>query len=304
MDRIYHRNVDIFSIEMKHLEGAESQPSFEDLLLNNELAEGDLKVRGKLLSFQVLESTVNFIVGLVETNRSDNIPPLKRRAEERIEPMDLPEGDGLAFGNVFLYDINRKVILYEVNKNGSILNHFVEYVYRKSRSIQRTYTINSHPVLTVEQYEKLQRMTTKTKISLEIMHPKKIAEDQVASKSTMFYLFNKGAKLDSSRLKVEFSVNARHGLSLRSREANATIREIQEQIAMDQVEVQHLRVHGYVDDDRDSKIQVVDLVTERLKGKIELREPRLAPNLLENQRLRQIKSLHERIDEDLIAIFG
>lgn len=304
MDKIYKRNVDVFQINVKYTEGAKEKPSFSDLLLNPELTENDLKVKGKLISYQVLEKTEDYIIGLVETNRSDNIPPLKRRKEKKIEQMDLPEGDGLAFGNVFYFDIKRNVILYEVNKNGCIFAHFLVFLYRKLKAIRKNYSVNFYPVLTSEQNEKLQKMSTKTKIELEISHPKKIASDQVKNKSTMFFLFNKGAALDTTTLKLTFSTRAIHGESLKSSESDEVIKEILDQVKMDQVEMEHLKIYGYVDDSDDNKLQVIDLVTERLKGIIELREPRLASNLLEFQRLSQIKSLFEKLESELITIFG
>lgn len=304
MDKIYKRNVDVFQINIKYTEGAKVKPTFSDLLLNPALIDNDLKVKGKLISFQILENSDDFIVGLVETNRSDNIPPLKRRKEKKIEQMDLPEGDGLAFGNVFYFDIKRNVILYEVNKNGCILAHFIVFIYRKLKAIRRNYSINFHPVLTCEQNEKLQKMSTKTKIELEISHPKKLAANQVKKRSTMFYLFNKGAALDSTTLKLTFSARAIHGEALKSNESTETIKEILEQVELDQVEMEHLKIYGYVDDSEDNKLQVIDLVTERLKGIIELREPRLASNLLEFQRKSEIKSLFGKLESELISIFG
>jgi len=304
MDKIYKRNVDVFKVEIKYLEQASNKIELFDILQSDVLLDGDLKIKGKYISYKVLEIVKDVIIGIVETNRNESIPPRKNRELETIESLDLPEGDGLAYGNVFLFDNRRKIMLYEVNKNGSILEHFFEFIYKKMVELKGTYSLRSSPVLTQNEYLMLQKMSTKTKIELEVSHPMKITDDEV-EKTSFFYIFKKGVNLNSTKIKISFSVNASHSNNhLNNLEADRTIEEIQNLLNLEKAEVEHFKIYGYVDDADSNKLQAIDLVSDRLKGIISLREPKIQNNLLEHQRLQEIKNLYAGLDNQLLAIFG
>ncbi|GEM_PF-4903652 len=117
-------------------------------------------------------------------------------------------------------------------------------------------------------------------------------------------LFSKAAELNTTKLNISFSVNATSKAELNPLEANRVISEIEDQINKDKQGVlEHLTVYGYIDDGRDKRIDAIDLVTDRLKGEIELREPRLAENLLDLQRKTQIIGLYDSLEDEIIAIF-
>lgn len=304
MDKIYNRNVDVFEVGIKYLEGAPNKIELFDILQSHMLSDSDLKIKGKFISYNVLEISENLIIGIVETNRNESIPPKKNRELKTVQGLDLPEGDGLAYGNVFLYDKRRNVILYEVNKNGSILEHLFEFIYRKMVDLKGTYSLKSFPVLTRNEYIRLQKMSFKTKIELEVSHPVKIADDEI-DKTSFFYIFTKGVNLNSTKIKISYSVNASHSDShLNKLEADNTIEEIQNILNLEKAEVEHFKIYGYVDDADNNKLQSIDLVSDRLKGSISLREPKIQNNLLEQQRLQEVKSLYTRLDNQLLAIFG
>src|SRR5690606_14676676 len=266
--------------------------------LDTDLLDGqDLKAKGKLMSYQLLESDNDYVVGLIETSRDENIPPHKDRQKGKVKSLNLPEGDGLAYANVFYYDVSRCVILYEVNKSGSVLDHLFEFLYKKLVKYKKKYSVSSFPILKKDQYEKLIKMT-KTAIEIEVAHPVKVAKEQEEKYSSMFSVFKRAAELDATKLKVSFSVDARHS-TLKDLPANDTITEISEYSKLMGADVEHVRVSGYVNDGVDDKIQKIDLVTDRLTGVIELREPRQAENLLENQRLLQIKTVYDNKLEEL-----
>lgn len=305
MEKIYTRNVDVYQLPMRYIEEAEQRPTFEELLRALGEIEDETLLKGKRISFKILEDREDYIVGLVATNRDSNIPPVRRAELRRIEPLDIDEGDGLAFANVFYYDLSRKIILYEVNKNGSVLPHFIDFVYRKLRDrFHRTYTINPRVVLKRDENNRLLKINRKTRIEVEVAHPKRIIDDQIERDWSFLDFFKFGADIDSTKLKIEFSVDARSGDSLNERKSQDIIDEIKTVMDIERAEVNHLKVYGYVDDGIDTTVQQVDLVADRLKGQIQLREPRVASNLLEGQRLSEIKNLYSRIEDELFATFG
>jgi len=203
MEKIYSRNVDVFEVKISYLEEAPNKMDLFDILQNDTLSDGDLKIKGKYISYNILEKNENTIVGIVETNRNESIPPKKNRELKTIEPLDLPDGDGLAYGNVFLFDKRRNIMLYEVNKNGSIIEHLFEFIYKKVTELKGTYSLRSFPVLTKNEYERLKKMNSKTKIELEVSHPAKIAEDEI-DKTSFYYIFTKGVNLNSTKIKISY----------------------------------------------------------------------------------------------------
>ena len=82
---------------------------------------------------KILKNGRNYIVGLVETTRNENIPPKKNRRNKKLQALGLTPEEGLAYGNVFIYEKKRNILMYEVNKFGCYVKHFLEYLYRCCR---------------------------------------------------------------------------------------------------------------------------------------------------------------------------
>lgn len=141
---IHKKKIEFFTVELK----SEENYSFEKLITSSEVVEREFRIKGKDVSLRILNKGNDTIIGLVETSRNENIPPKKNKKKKTIEKLGLEVGEGLAYANIFIYEKKRQILMYEVNKFGCFIDHFIEYIFRcckKSKSI-KPFDIVQNPV--------------------------------------------------------------------------------------------------------------------------------------------------------------
>jgi hypothetical protein len=120
------KKVEVFLVKFR----TEGKYSFDEILKCNDVAERDLKVKQKNVTLKILKTAKDYLVGIVETSRDQNIPPKKHRKKKTISKLGLDAEEGLAYANVFLFDRKKNIMMYEVNKFGCFVDHFITYIYK------------------------------------------------------------------------------------------------------------------------------------------------------------------------------
>lgn len=117
------KRIEVLSTKVKQLvDSPESEMTFEDILIfmngrkcYDEFKEYELKLIDTKLN--------NCIVGIIITGQNKNLPAKRDRATGEFYPLNLnPDKETLSFGNIFLYDKNLNILLYEVNINGCYID--------------------------------------------------------------------------------------------------------------------------------------------------------------------------------------
>lgn len=109
---IHTKKVETFEVQLT----SDEDYLFESMITDNDIVEAEQKVAGKIVSLKILKNGRSYIVGLVETTRNENIPPKKNRRNKRVQSLGLAPEEGLAYGNIFIYEKRRRILMYEVNK--------------------------------------------------------------------------------------------------------------------------------------------------------------------------------------------
>lgn len=92
------------------------------------IALDTFKKEGNNKSFQIKiwndGNNSNFVSGLVITEQIKDLPPKRNKDTGVFSSLGLQDNERLAYGNAFLYDKALNVIFYEVNGNGCYLDQF------------------------------------------------------------------------------------------------------------------------------------------------------------------------------------
>lgn len=303
------KKIEFFKVNILTMEDLPSEISFAEILMIEVLQNVSLPVKGKDVELKILRNTENHIVGLLETNRDASVPPKKHRTNRTFSRIGLEVEEGLAYANVFLYDKRRNILMYESNKSGCYLDHFVDFIYlalQESESdLFKTFLVKFEAILTHDEYNRILNFGFHKSIEVEIARPDRIVADFEHQNNALFNAITSGRELNSSKVFAKFEVEGRptkgsEGL------AAVSIRDILNDAARlmqgrNNENVKKVIVSGY--ETGSKSLKKIDLVADRYFKFISLDEPRENINLLENERAQQILQLHARCEADFDIMF-
>lgn len=303
---IHQKKVETFQIILQT--GEDEEIKFQDLITHDELLEKELKVKGKMVSLRILQNGRKTIVGLVETSRNENIPPKKNRRNKKIEKLGLTSDEGLVYANVFVYEKQRQILMYEVNKFGCFVEHFKEFIIRCAKDIEDFAALNIelNTVLKANEYQRMMKMRFHKSLEVQLANPTQILNDYRHQNDAIWNLCNTGKSISSQKVQSKFEVAARGNTNgLASRTVKTIVDRALEILRGPNGEnVKKIEVVGYETDSEDGGLIPIDLIADRYIQFIELDEPRENTDLLEGQRKQQILELYDKCADDFNSIFG
>lgn len=172
------KRVDIVSVSVVPLTENIEAPTFESLL--QLVAQTDYRLKEKMFELYLRDTEKeDCILGFVETTQDKDIPPIKNKQTKAVSPVNINvQEEGLAYANVFLYDTDLKVLIYEVNRNGCYLQVLKEWLEDKWAEEHEEAPIEIHfaAVCRFDEYLRMLQMTDYRKISFEICEPTVLLE--------------------------------------------------------------------------------------------------------------------------------
>jgi len=287
----------------------EGEYSFDKVIISDDVVERDaIRIKGKDVSLRILKKNAAIIVGIVETSRNENIPAKKNRRNKKISGLGLAIEEGLVYGNIFIYERERNILMYEVNKFGCFVDHFLKYIQRccKGSDEFKDFDIKLNPVLKSNEYQRMQNMTFHKSLLLEVANPKQIIKAYRHKNDALWNACSSGAKLGCTKVKALLSVDARGNTVGLSSLSLQTIVDRALSLFRGPLgdNIKKIQVEGYESDSDDNKLIPIDLIADRYIQFMELDEPRENTDLLENQRTAKILELYEDCVDDFDSIFG
>ncbi len=286
--------------------------SFADLLLCEHFKGKQKYISGKDVALRVLEhnTTNNTIIGIVETSRKANVPPKKDLIKKTISKLGLGSSEALVYANVFIYDVSRKLIMYEVNKNGCYLEHFISFFYRCSKDQGCPFTefdIKMVPVLKKNEYLRLKRLDYIKSVEIEVSNPSEIEIADADKNEAMVSMISSGVRLGSTKVHAKFNVHSKsEKKGLLNQPVSSMVQFARKLLtSSNSPNIKKIIISGYDSDGEfPNKLEPIDLVADRYLKTIELNEPRENSDLLESQRSNSIKALHASCCADFDLIFA
>lgn len=284
---------------------------FEDLLLSNEFDGKEKYIYGKDVALRVLDvdKTNNTITGIIETSRKSNVPAKKNAKSKKISKLGLEASESLVYANIFIYDLSRKLIMYEVNKNGCFIDHFIEYFYRCSRDKESTikdFGLKFNSLLKKDEYLRLKRFDYIKSLQIEVAHPKELELELKDETGAMSQMVSVASSLGFTQVSAKFNVTSREpSEGVLSKSFDDFIQKSKKLLSSESSQnVKKIIICGYdIDGESPNKLEPIDLVADRYLRTIDLNEPRENSDLLESQRTLAIKSLHLECCDDFNQIF-
>ncbi|MCX6316870.1 MAG: hypothetical protein NTW29_06250 [Bacteroidetes bacterium] len=301
---LHKKKVEVFELSIT----SDEDYLFEDILTSEDVVEIEQFVVGKISSIKILKNGQNVIVGLVETTRDKNIPPKKNRRSKKVQSLGLTSEEGLAYANVFLYEKKRKLLMYEVNKFGCYVNHFLELIYKCCRDGETysNFNLEINALLKANEYKRFLQMRFHKSLEVQIAYPSEIIKEYKHKKDALWNLCSEGKAMHSERVHAKFEVMVHGGGNgLASNNLKSLVDRIRDVAnGPNSRNVEKLIVVGYERDSDDGGLQPIDLIADRMLKEIELDEPRDNSDLLEWQRQNQIEKLYKSCLDEFKVLKG
>ena len=212
--------IDVVSIRVKQKDATALKMNFKDILKHPEILGKEKPISNKIVQYSVLEENEKYIIGFIRTILDKDLPAKIDKKTKEISKLDVKEGEGLAFGNIFLYSIELNCLFYEVNKNSIYLNAFKEYIYkcyRDSESLKSTggFAIDFGTIYRKKEYDRAIKMRSYKSFILKVHQPSKLLEtinqlnQSLEEKIENDFLpqLEQASKLNSEIAEIEFKVS-------------------------------------------------------------------------------------------------
>lgn len=309
------RYVDVLSPKVTVAEG-EEPVFFEDILLFMEGRE--YRLNEKSFTFTLFRDPADdsFVEGLVITTQDSDIPPKRNKQTGALSSVEIDTSlEGFAYANVFLYDKLRRVLIYEINKNGCFPRQFAEAIYAHWNRVEegeeeRTRFSLAFPVFARrDEYNRMLRMNYYKQVSVELVNPQGLVLDRLANddsiESWIKLSAQQAAGLNANVIKLEQTVFSRK-LNPQGLSHNGVIEIVDKVVSLfGRSNIQKLEVQGYTEDTEDSRrCRPVDLLTDSFNEFFRIPAIQVHSNLQINERKNGIENLYNRILPEIRVIVG
>lgn len=311
------RGTDVLSVRITTLED-DQEVCFENILNYLNGKKYVSRETGKLIEIQCIPDPEggNIVKGVVITTQDSDIPPKRNKMTGQMSAIGINvDVEGIAYANAFLYDLNHKVLIYEINKNGCYIKQLKELIYDLWNAV---IDINDHrPKFNIDfimlarkdEYQRMLRMEYYKQISIELARPHEIINNFIGENDSISNWIK--ANLENAvsgnadTVLLEQTATSRkinvEGLSRNM--ITSVIHRIFEKVGRSHVS--KLIVRGYTEDVEDSnRCRPVDLLTDVFDESFYLNDVAVHSNLQIQERMTGIMSIHNRILPELNAIFG
>lgn len=179
MARKKKRRVDVVSAKLSFLKEDSNNPSFSDIL---DFIDGKtMKLNEeKSIEFSLLKTSLQKCkIGIIITMQGRDLPPKRDIETRKFSPLQInPKKEKLAFANIFLYDEERNIFIYEVNKNGCYPNLLIEAIHYLCRRKYKDYPFELRfpSVLRKNEYNRMLRMAYFKKLRVELYDPSDLVD--------------------------------------------------------------------------------------------------------------------------------
>jgi hypothetical protein len=299
------RYIDVFSTKLTFAEDSAENPTFTDILcfMNGK----EYRYQEKIFECSLLDTAIeNCIVGLIVTTQDRNIPPIRNKQTKEYSKVNInPTTQGLAYANIFLYDIRRNILLYEVNKFGCFPNQFKEFVYIKwnAENENRRFELNFPAVLKVQAYQRMLNMSHYKKVTVQLYKPVELINGFAENSDSIENILRANLQLSGQNnadiFKFEQVAIAKKynktGL-LRS-----TVKGIIDVIKLNVLDkgfkhnIQILKVEGFCEDPEDKGNKTIDLLADTFKEYFKISDIQLQSNVQQNERKQGIENLYKKL---------
>ena len=258
------------------------------------------------------ETDRDFVSGIVITEQLKDLPPKRNKDTGEFSSLGLQENERLAFGNAFLYDKTLKVIFYEVNGNGCYLDQFAlilkdEWNARQQGQQNQIIDISFASIPLNGGYQQYLSMYYLREFIFEVACPQAIIQEYQDSHSSVFGAIkpdlNRAVNNNADVMQIRYATLGKkaNAQGLDASKIRKLVKAGQFLLTGNQrANVRELKIVGFErSPEGKSHRTTADLITDLMRGSIELPSVDQHEDLQEGARQSQIESLHSNMRQNI-----
>jgi hypothetical protein len=291
-------------------ESVSNNTTFADILrfMNGK----EYRYSDKIFEFSLMDSTIeNCIVGIIETTQDKDIPPIKDKRTKQFSQVDInPATQGLAFANIFLYDIQRNIFLYEINKNGCFPKQLSEFIVAKwnAENEDVKFDLTFPAVFRANEYQRMLQMNYYKRIIIELYKPDELINcfdenTESLENNILKHNLQVSTQTNADTIKLEQVAIAKRlnpmGLS------HTLVKGFVDAVKLNIADkgfihnIQTLKVTGYSGDPEDKALKPIDILGDTFKEYFKITDIQVQSDVQRMERKVRIEELYNKILPEL-----
>lgn len=280
---------------------------FADILLSTELNKFLTKYGTKDLEVSHVKDNGNHITGMFVATQHTDIPPVHEPGkDDDYSAVELEDGKGFAYPNVFLYDKSNKVLCYEVNKYG-FSEKVMDYFFNTFSAIKHNneFKFDMGLVLNIDPIQRTKGLTRINEVEIQIANPLTFIESDIA-KNGSFKQFAELSKEANATKSITVSVSASDDKTERLSK-KAIIAYIKSFMKLPHTSTSRtkdrMRIKGEVLNEDDEVVtDIINVMMNTLEGSFKLTRKKLADGLQIDERVSGIETVYNNFKSDIESL--
>ena len=309
------RKVEIFQPKIDLREGGQIV-SFEEVL--NFLNGKEFNFGDKWFLVSLFDDPVNdnCIEGLIITTQDSDIPPKRDKRTGDFSPVEIDtRREGFAYANVFLYDKQLNVFIYEINKNGCYIKQLINMIQALWNNLENEeeerakIDINFNTFARRDEYNRMLRMTYYKKLSIDLVNPEGLANAILDEEDSLENLIktsiNSGVINNANVIKIEQTVLSKsmNPTGLSGNIVRGLIDKVLNKVGRNNI--MKLEVCGYTEDVEESKrCRAVDLLVDTFDESFNINDIQIHTDLQRQERKVGIEIVYNKVIHEIRDILG
>ncbi|WP_454996628.1 hypothetical protein [Capnocytophaga leadbetteri] len=314
MARTKKRNIDVLSVKMTFREG-EQNVSFRDVL--NYMNGKEFRCNEKIFNLSLLDTNrENCILGLIETTQDSDIPPKRNKRTGVYSSVQIDtRQEGFAYANIFLYDYERNVFLYEINRNGCFPNQLKKFIIScwKEDENNILFDLNFPAVVRADEYERMLQMNWYKKIKIELFNPVEL-QNSITEDSDSIYnnivqqQIRAGVQTNANTIIIEQIAQKRINIAGLSRSMIMGLTDYVKRFLGNgfRQNVQTLEIQGYTYDSEDdsNKCKTINIIADSFDEYFRITEIQIHNDVQQRERKEGIEGLYDKLLPEIRRLIG
>jgi len=268
---------------------------------------------GDSFNLKIVKEEDNYIIGVVYTAKLTGIPPKYNPNTGDFAAIQMEEGQGLGFANIFLFEKTRNILMYEFNKNGCYLEYFkglLAHFSNNNDEWESHISFDFKAILNAQEYQRILNMRSYRSIEVNIANPDEILGQVLQQNDSISNNIRDAAEVGANNMHLKIDVGRSRIDNLDNNGIHRMVTSINNLISRDTAEenVKKVIVKGYSHDpenEGNALMSEIDLVADRYKVHFNLQEERVMSSIKLTERRDAIEELYlNHSVRDFNGIFG
>lgn len=277
---------------------------FSDILLSEDIKSFITPYAGKDLEISHIKDHGKYITGMFVATQKTDIPPIHKPGEdEDYSAVELEDGKGFAFPNVFLYCKDNKVLCYEVNRVG-FSEKIITFFFNMYSEIKcdSDFSYNMGLVLNLDPVKRTNKLVKIDEVEIQIATPLNYIESQAGKNGTFSEIANISKNLNATKgIYLKIMATDEKGNRIDKKEVVKLLKGFISLPHSSRERLQDKMVIKGVTDNEDgvSVPDIINVMLNTLEGTFYIEKYRLAKNLQVPERRGGIEAVYKKFYKDI-----